>query len=74
MEDVTDGCVEVCGDRKTKFKASNIIIEECIWEFQIHVHSLTKKYLAKMCVTTISADQEERFKLGFLNASEVNYS
>lgn len=33
MEDVTDGCVEVCGDRETKFKASNIIIEECILEF-----------------------------------------
>lgn len=33
MEDVTDGSVELCGDRKTKFGASNIIIKECILEF-----------------------------------------
>lgn len=30
MEDVTDGSVELCRDRKTKFRASNIIIKVCI--------------------------------------------
>lgn len=32
MEDVIDGNVELCRDRKIKFRASNIIIKECILE------------------------------------------